>query len=106
MSRLIKTVLWSAVAAIAFTLTSVGNEARADRYWNDYWGWYDGQYVPQQHRYYYRNQPGWQSDYYYRQPGRSYYYDDRGGYGRRDSYYRGSPRGGSVQVGPLRFGWR
>jgi hypothetical protein len=82
----------------------------ADDYWDSYWSWYDGTYRP----YYYRQNT--YPDY------RGYrYYDDGGYYAYPRSRYYGTPnygyrdygRGrnymgqrGSVQVGPLRFGWR
>ena len=90
-----------AVGGMAMTPAS----AQADDYWDGYWSWYDGSYRP----------------YYYRSPyARSYYspyYDGYYGgygpryygnyYGTRNFGYRDfGPAGGTVRVGPLRFGWR
>lgn len=69
-----------------------GRHDRRGRYWNRYWNWYDNDYRPYWHR---RNRARRFNDFGYR-------------YGRNYRYY--SPYFGryrnSIQVGPLRFGWR
>ena len=104
---LLSVVLGASLTAIAPT------SVKADDYWDGYWNWYDNSYRP----YYYRQQR-YPNDYYYSNRYYDGYYGD-GYYGNRYSprtRYYGTPNygyqqqyyggGNSVQVGPLRFGWR
>ena len=95
--------------------------AQADDYWDGYWGWYDNTYRP----YYYRQYSsprvgGYAYSYggpgaYYHSPGyyspgyapRSYGAPYGAYYGTPNVGYRDfGPYGGTVRVGPVRFGWR
>ena len=94
---------------VGTSLAVVGpSSAKADEYWDGYWGWYDNTYRP----YTYRQYNYYPRDYYYGGPysgyGRSYYsYPPARYYGGPNvGVYDYAPRGGSVQVGPMRFGWR
>jgi hypothetical protein len=96
--------------------------AQADDYWDGYWGWYDNTYRPYYYRQYtsprvggYMYGPGTyygSGAYYspgYYSPGYSYGYGAPAGayYGTRNLGYRDfGPYGGTVRVGPVRFGWR
>ena len=86
--------------------------AQADDYWDGYWSWYDNTYRPYYQRYY-RPAPRYYNDGYY--DGYGYYYPGQRYYYNYPGEYYGTPRfgyrnypdgGGSIRVGPLRFGWR
>jgi hypothetical protein len=108
--RLLRRIFLIGFAATMLTFSLPEKQANADDYWNSYWGWYDGNYRPYYQRHYRRygyapQYYGTYDPYYSYSPG--YYYPSYGygypayGYG----YYYGRPYN-SVQVGPLRFGWR
>ena len=109
MIRIARVLLCAAVAATAITFAapSTAQADHRDDYWNDYLKWYDGSYRPYYHH---RQRRHWRYDDDYGRRGRPYYRDGYYGgayygtpnFGYRDYY--GS--GGSVRVGPLRFGWR
>lgn len=87
-----------AMAVVAGGFVGLGaSTGRADDYWTRHWGWYDGPYQT----YYYRSpyaDPYYGRGYQYGPPPRTTYYNQP----YRSYYYR---PGGSVRIGPLRFGW-
>jgi hypothetical protein len=113
MTRLLTTTFLAAVLSVS--ALAVPSTAKADDYWDGYWGWYDGSYRP----YYTRRYYTYPRTGYYASPYGGYYgggYYDGGYYGRRyRSNYYGTPNigyrdfrggGGQVNIGGLRFGWR
>lgn len=106
-----KRMLLICVAATMFVLApppDTASEAEAqgrrgrNRYWNNYWGWYDRSYRPYYNRRYrydygYRGYPR-----YYSYP--NYGYGYRYGYPYYGGYYGYYPY--QVQIGPLGIGWR
>jgi len=111
MKALLKVFLLTTVVAGPL-LTLPPAAARADEYWNGYWGWYDGTYVPYYGRRYAYSGPA----YGYAAPAYGYSYGPAYGYGYGAPYgaYYGVPRAGvsvypggaAVRVGPARIGWR
>lgn len=107
MSRIVRAILLGGLAALAVTLVisapasaddgdQIAQRAQQgnihlvrDRYWGNYWNWYDRDYRPYRHRYHYGH-GGRYGDGFYRYPHR---YGDR---------YRYHPHGGA-QFGPFRF---
>jgi hypothetical protein len=110
---LVKRLLLICTAATMFLLaeppqTTSRAEARdgRDRYWRNYWGWYDRSYRPYYNRGYRRYNYG------YRGYPRSYYGYPNYGYGYRYGYpYSGGYYGGyapynQVQIGLFGVYWR
>jgi hypothetical protein len=113
MSRAMKSILWSAIAALSLIMLTPGNSpaAERDRYWKKYWSWYENDYQPFYRNYNNRRSYYDRDPYYGRQPyydRRPYYYRDpyttpRGNRQYRNYNYRG--RGGGVEIGPLQLWW-
>ena len=115
MITFIRTLLLSAVVGLSL-VTLAPSPAQGDDYWNGYWSWYDNTYRPYYYKQYYYG-PGYSvrsySNYYYSPAYPGYTYAP--GYGPYYGPYYGTPRvgyapgpygGGTVRVGPMRFGWR
>ncbi|MHB0958548.1 MAG: hypothetical protein ACYC6N_08785 [Pirellulaceae bacterium] len=104
MSRILKTILWSGLAALSLTIVTPVDSQAADRYWQNYWRWYDNDYRPYYHRYNARRfdydrdyRPDWDRGYYGNpRTARQYRY--------RPDYQYQVPRGG-VDIGPLQLWW-
>jgi hypothetical protein len=109
-----------ATVVVAMLVSFCPAPAGAADYWNGYWGWYDGTYVPAYQRYYSTPSYYGPSYSYYGPPSYSYYgapaYSTYG-YGYAAPYggtYYGVPGAGvgvypggtAVRVGPLGIGWR
>lgn len=120
MQACIRNVVIAAVLGTSF-LAFAPAPAQADDYWDGYWGWYDNTYRPYYYRQYasprvggYTYSYGGPGAYYYSpgyySPGYApgYYGSPYGAYyGTRNFGYRDyGPYGGTVRVGPVRFGWR
>lgn len=96
MSGFVKTTLWSLLAGLMLSIAPATEAPAQDRYWNQYWGWYDNDYRPYQYRNYYRNRDRYRDDRYY----------DRGYYRSptRERYYYRQPQG-QIRVGPFGLNW-
>ena len=116
-----RTILLSIV--VGALVASGPKPAPAADYWNGYWSWYDGTYLPYYQRYYSSPAYGPTTSYY--GPSASYYAPPAYGYvpaysGYSYGYapyggtYYGAPAAGvgvypgraAVRVGPLGIGWR